>query len=82
MTGCSGACARPPDSVALFLGFATAGAFWDRSKFFVNPDDDALQTLLDEGLVPCQIWFNHITTNTHFDHVHSLSERLTVTHNV
>jgi|Cyp2metagenome_2_1107375.scaffolds.fasta_scaffold14683_5 hypothetical protein len=47
--------------MALFLRFATAGAFWDHSSFFVNPDDDALQSLLDERLVPCQICFNHIT---------------------
>ena len=64
--------------MALFLRFATAGAFWDHSSFFVNPDDDALQSLLDERLVPRQICFNHITNTQLWL---SIIWKITVTHN-
>ena len=64
--------------MALFLRFETAGAFWDHSSFFVNPDDDALQSLLDERLVPRQICFNHITNTQLWL---SIIWKITVTHN-
>ena len=42
---------RPTESSTLLNRFAIAGAFWEEAPFFVNPEDDALQSLLDEHLV-------------------------------
>ena len=54
---CCGCCCclglRPQQSSKLLHSFATSGAFWDSvSAFFVSPEDDALQCLLDHELVP------------------------------
>lgn len=45
---------RPIASSILLGRFGTAGAFWNSdTSFFVSPDDDALQCLLDENIATC-----------------------------